>query len=579
MSEFGLVASGKRSIRDGSNYEHLFPHADGKDTIIKRDGNVKDTIDKMVLIVSRTLKDTEKIAPALKGRTLKETCEKTWTFLYNHVQYELDEKGLEQLRRPARSWQDRKTGIDCDCFSIFTSSILTNLGINHELRITKYSDNWQHVYVIVPSEQSHRGYYIIDCVVDRFNYEKPYSEKKDFNIKKLAEMNGIPISYLSGVNENSTDNFFGVIFGVDFQQISMDGLGAVPFVDKVADAMYKHILRTRQELATNPDAVKKVTDPQAYMKMLDYAVEHWNTPQRDTALSILEDQENKMLKAASLQGFGHLMGYGLGGFWSSIKSGLSKAKAFVVRNVQSAAKDIKQVAQQVAKAVIRFNPLTAAARAAILKAMKSNTAGIAARLKWGYATLEQAVKKGISAADWQKYKNAIKKIEDYFGFNTAASASNLKNSILGGSGGGITGIGSLGEAGAIEIIINKIFEWIGVGKKDAAPDSSPDGSRSLVTDNGGSLMPSSAYQYPSGAPTPPSSSVMEWVKANPGKTAIGVVAIGTTLALVISKKARHAVGIGNTPPRKRRKHKPALSGTPHKPKKRVTKKHKTIRLK
>ena len=64
-------------------------------------------------------------------------------------QYKLDKKGLEQLRRPARTWADRKSGVDCDCMSIFASSILTNLQIPHKFRITKYSqDSWQHVYVI-----------------------------------------------------------------------------------------------------------------------------------------------------------------------------------------------------------------------------------------------------------------------------------------------------------------------------------------------------------------------------------------------------------------------------------------------
>lgn len=35
--------------------------------------------------------------------------------------------GGEHLRRPARSWQERSAGVDCDCMSIFASSVLTNL--------------------------------------------------------------------------------------------------------------------------------------------------------------------------------------------------------------------------------------------------------------------------------------------------------------------------------------------------------------------------------------------------------------------------------------------------------------------
>jgi len=33
-------------------------------------------------------------------------------------QYEKDATGIEQIRRPSRSWADRKRGIDCDCMSV-----------------------------------------------------------------------------------------------------------------------------------------------------------------------------------------------------------------------------------------------------------------------------------------------------------------------------------------------------------------------------------------------------------------------------------------------------------------------------
>ena len=87
-----------------------------------------------------------------------------------------DAEGYEQIRSPARAWHDRFSGVDCDCYSVFISSILSNLGIAHTLRITKYQrDYFQHIYPIVPFQN---GYITIDCVTDRFNYEVPFSEKK-----------------------------------------------------------------------------------------------------------------------------------------------------------------------------------------------------------------------------------------------------------------------------------------------------------------------------------------------------------------------------------------------------------------
>jgi len=73
---------------------------------------------------------------------------------------------------------------------VFISSILSNLKIKHKLRITKYSqDHFQHIYPIVPTTGG--NYITVDCVVDRFNYEEPYTEKQDTKME-LEYLNGVP---------------------------------------------------------------------------------------------------------------------------------------------------------------------------------------------------------------------------------------------------------------------------------------------------------------------------------------------------------------------------------------------------
>ena len=39
---------------------------------------------------------------------------------------------------------------------------------------------------------------------------------------------------------------------------------------------------------------------------------------------------------------------------------------------------------------------------------------MASKLKWAYATQQQAAAKGVDAATWQKSKNALAKIENLF---------------------------------------------------------------------------------------------------------------------------------------------------------------------
>lgn len=176
----GLVARTKRKIASGNEYNRYFPEPSNTDPILNPDGSVNDTVLLAKDIALKTLADTKKIAPVLKRNSLNATCESIFNFFYGHYQYKEDKKGVEQLRRPARAWQDRKDGIDCDCFSISISSILTNLGIPHAFRIVKmYGRNYyQHIYVIVPkyngANLNTRGnYFVIDPVLDTYDLEAP----------------------------------------------------------------------------------------------------------------------------------------------------------------------------------------------------------------------------------------------------------------------------------------------------------------------------------------------------------------------------------------------------------------------
>jgi hypothetical protein len=187
-------------VKSGKEYGHLFPRA-MLTTIVKKEGaTVADTIKFIPQVVNETLFHTKRIAKVLEGNNLRETCRNIWQFVYDHIAYKKDEDGKEQVRSPARAWHDRGNiqGVDCDCYSVFISSILSNLKIRHILRITKYKeDHFQHIYPIVPLPDG--GYITIDCVVRNFDYEEPYSEKKDTKMD---------LEYLNGVfdsNNKSTD--------------------------------------------------------------------------------------------------------------------------------------------------------------------------------------------------------------------------------------------------------------------------------------------------------------------------------------------------------------------------------------
>lgn len=210
-----MEAKKQRKIKSGDEFHALFPRPLFFDPTIKKGATVSDTVRFIPKVVQETLFQTNKIAAILKGKTVYETCQNIWGFVYNHIAYKKDEEGKEQIRSPARAWHDRFNGVDCDCYTVFISSILSNLKIKHKLRITKYrEDFFQHIYPIVPTAEG--NYITVDCVVDRFNYEEPYSEKKDTNMD-LEYLNGVPntnnvdVQDLMGWEELNGDDDLGKI--------------------------------------------------------------------------------------------------------------------------------------------------------------------------------------------------------------------------------------------------------------------------------------------------------------------------------------------------------------------------------
>ena len=205
-----MEALAGRRVRSGKEYDALFPLPNGKDDTIKKSADVNDTVNFIRKIVPLTLDDTKKIAALKKGRTLEETCRNYWQFVYRHVPYKRDKDGVEQVRRPARTWWDRnhadeegKVGVDCDCYTVFLSSMLTNAGIPHKYRITKYPKRppevpaWQHIYIVVPRDgkpnrelRNRSDYIVMDCVKNAYDDEQPYLEAKDYDMR-LDYLNGI----------------------------------------------------------------------------------------------------------------------------------------------------------------------------------------------------------------------------------------------------------------------------------------------------------------------------------------------------------------------------------------------------
>lgn len=175
-----------RSLKDGSKYDR---HIKGQscDVTPMKVGDTFYTVKKIKEWVDSRLWHTEALSPLLAHKDLGKLADNIYNFLYNHIQYVADGE-LQNLKSPGCLWATREEGGDCKSFSIFASSILTNLGILHAIRQVKqpgyYADQYTHVYVVIPKNQNSKSIkktdpvFVIDAT-RHYNTEVYYTEKDD----------------------------------------------------------------------------------------------------------------------------------------------------------------------------------------------------------------------------------------------------------------------------------------------------------------------------------------------------------------------------------------------------------------
>ncbi len=435
-----------RASKGGEQYEGIIPAPTWTEETVKRNGTVTDTVKEMQKIIRHYAYQAAGVAPMLKGHDLYSTCRNIWNFLFRHIKYMEDEEGQEQLRTFARSWAQRRSrGIDCDDFSIACGCILYNLNIPFYIRIARYAgkDYFQHVYPVVPFRG--KQYITIDAVLDQYDAEKEPVETKDFLVMNTSNLNGIDISVLGGVEDDTLNELSGILSGADFEEVNtVEGLGQVATEEQGLNAIRNHLLRTRRIVAARPDLIRETEHPESFLGMVDYALKYWDTNKRDEALGVLAGEEDRL---NALEGLGAVpeghedveLFYGINTTGNYDVLGKARKQRKFFAKVKEAAKKVGKGIKKVAKALVRYNPLTATIRAAVLLALKVNLFKVASKLKWGYLTESEARAHGFEMSEWQKVKGRLQRAENLFVNTLQGKAENFKRAILSGRAGKLSG--------------------------------------------------------------------------------------------------------------------------------------------
>lgn len=153
-------------------------------TIVKRNATNGELQRAIEGAIPQATKQAAAFANRYKGKDEIETCKKIFDYLKNNINYKAD--GVDQQVRLPSGLMRTAQG-DCKSYSVFTSAVLSNLGIPHKLVYASYNPKDptpSHIYVMTD-----KGC-IIDAVYGKFNAEKKAT------YKKYKKMN---ISYIAGV--------------------------------------------------------------------------------------------------------------------------------------------------------------------------------------------------------------------------------------------------------------------------------------------------------------------------------------------------------------------------------------------
>ncbi len=241
-----MEATSLVNIRSLAPYRHLFPKAALSTTRLKRNATVFDTVNTVTEAIREHAWQVEAyVDQELRGLSTYQACEKVWYFLKNHIRYQRDKKGYEQVKTPRRLISEGYG--DCDDYTFFINCCMAVLKVEGVInRITKYSgDYYQHIYPLVPIGNGR--FTVVDCVVHAFDYEEPYTTKKDYEME-LQILDGIDQkNTLRGVD--AQDLFDDYDMGVNGLSIKNLGSGIKNVVNNVATAVQSAAQNVGQNIA------------------------------------------------------------------------------------------------------------------------------------------------------------------------------------------------------------------------------------------------------------------------------------------------------------------------------------------
>lgn len=160
------------------------PSFSGTKTLVKSEADNADLRRAILKAVPRATNQTKKMAEYFRRSSEQETCRAIFDYIKKNIRYKAD--GWRQVVQLPSAILRPGAVADCKSMSLFTASILQNLGIPYTFTLASYTDSPVpgHIYVTT------KGGCIVDAVWGKFNSEKKANHKYDMEVTYLAGLPG-----------------------------------------------------------------------------------------------------------------------------------------------------------------------------------------------------------------------------------------------------------------------------------------------------------------------------------------------------------------------------------------------------
>lgn len=362
--------------------------------VVKRNGDLNDTIGFILAVIRDKSHQLRKLAEPLYNADPLQAAANIHAWLLTFISYKKDPDGMELIRTPEASLQDRRNGIDCEDYTILTACLLKEMGHAGRAFLTIVDldpvPGFEHIYLSILPEGT--------ATHSTINGTQPQGIGVDmllaFGQHPSFIQKAMQINILGGTGTRCHQPHPSILAGMNpADQRKAFWLNAA---DEAARPFIATILPYVRDVARDGNIIWEANAPIADIeRMLSAALDAGELHNRD----------------------------GLG----AVHSGNKRRKDFQDSEKKPSG------AVNIRRGIARVSPILIAGRGAFLLLVRLNAFHLASKMRLMYLDQDKAKKAKLNMAAWAKAKAALPKLEKTW-LDLGGHLDKLKEAISKGSG-------------------------------------------------------------------------------------------------------------------------------------------------